>query len=166
MIVAVDDDHGIGKTNDMAWRNKDDMAFFRKTTMQSSDQNTLPNLLIMGRNTWNSIGKALPGRMSMVITRDKTLTIADPNVVVVHSVDDAIHWVQKNVDRIHIPFVIGGGQIYTQFLARPGLIKTLYVTTIPGTHQCDVFFPTELPPTTGCETLDFRSLNILKFEFQ
>ena len=124
MIAAVGKNLELGKGNDLIWHFKDDMAFFKETTMGSS--------VIMGRKTFESLPKALPRRKNIVITTRKDYEAEGATVV--NSIENAL----KEVDSDNA-FIIGGGDIYKQFLP---MADKLYLTEIEA--ECDdaqVFFP-------------------------
>ncbi len=123
IIVAIDAQHGIGINNTLAWHLPEDLARFRKLT--------IGHAIIMGRKTFLSIGRPLPGRRNIVLTRQ---TDWQPDgIEVVHSLQDAIQSV-VNDDA----FIIGGAELYAQVL--PDCCELL-VTEIQADFQCDTFFP-------------------------
>jgi len=130
LIVAVSQNGVIGAGGDLLWKISDDLKWFKKITMGKP--------IIMGRKTFESIGKALPGRDNIVVTRRPGF---DPGgVFVTHSIEAAIKLgnicAQKNdVQEI---CVIGGGEIYAQTIAHA---DRLYVTSVKASVQGDVFFP-------------------------
>lgn len=118
---------GIGVNNKLPWGRTmpADMKFFIKTTTGKP--------IIMGRNTFDDIKKALPNRRNIVITRDKSF-YAD-NVEVVHSIDEAIELTKDEPEVM----VIGGGEIYKQMI---GVAHRLYITHINlDIVDADAFFP-------------------------
>lgn len=125
MIVAHDEGHVIGdsKSNDMPWRIKEDLQYFKGVTMGK--------VVVMGRKTFESIGKKLEGRENVVITKDKDFKCE--GVVVYHDVLECIKGLHSKT-----VFVIGGGSIYEQFL---DFANTLYITEVCGKHGGDVYFP-------------------------
>lgn len=125
LIVAYDENRVMGYNNKMPWHLPGDLAYFKKTTMGKP--------MIMGRKTFESIGKALPGRTNIVITRD--LQYNAEGIVVVHSFEEALDVAKKEEKEI---MVIGGEQIFR--LALP-IADILYVTNIQHTFQGDTFFP-------------------------
>lgn len=124
LIVAHDKNHVIGLNNEMPWHLPGDLAYFKKTTMGKP--------IIMGRNTFESIGRPLPGRRNIVITRNTAYTAE--GIEVVHSVEDALELV-KDQEEI---MVIGGQQIFTEVLP---LADRLYITKIDFEFEGDTFFP-------------------------
>lgn len=127
IIVAMDQKRGIGKNNRLMWRIPGELPRFKRITMGHP--------IIMGRKTFESIGKPLPGRTNVVITRDVSLKI--PGCLVVHSLKDAIDLARKS-ERPDEIFVIGGGQIFEQALP---FVDKLYLTIVKGDFGADVFFP-------------------------
>jgi dihydrofolate reductase len=130
MIVAMADNNVIGKNNDMPWHLPADLAYFKKITLGKP--------IIMGRKTFESIGRPLPGRRNIVISRDKSYQAV--GIDVVHSVEQALALVNGSdennaVDEI---MVIGGGAIYRHCLAQA---DRLYVTHIKANIEGDTQFP-------------------------
>ena len=125
-IVAIGIGNVIGKDNELLWRIPDDLERFKKLT--------IGHPIIMGRKTFGSIGRPLPGRPNIIITRDKNFEAA--GCLVVHSIEDAIEEA-KDLDDEEI-FIIGGGEIYKQALPQ---IEKLYLTLINDKKEGDVFFP-------------------------
>lgn len=126
MIAAIDKNRGLGKHNKLLWHIPDDMKRFRRITTGHP--------VIMGRKTYDSIGKPLSNRLNIIVTRDSNFSVQGS--VVVHTIEEAIA-LAKRSDPDEI-FVIGGAQIYT--LALPYADK-LYLTLVDGIYDADVFFP-------------------------
>ncbi|MFT5758869.1 MAG: dihydrofolate reductase [Alteromonadaceae bacterium] len=124
MIVAAADDLVIGKNNKMPWHLPADLAYFKKTTLNKP--------IIMGRKTFESIGRPLPGRRNIVISRDSAYQ-AD-GIESATSVDAALALVE-DVDEI---MVIGGGAIYLHCLP---MASRLYITHIKAKIDGDTKFP-------------------------
>ena len=133
VIVAMAHNRVIGLNNQMPWHLPADLAWFKK--------NTLNKPVIMGRKTFESIGRPLPNRHNIVISRqiepsDNKIS----NVSWVKSIDEAISLAQaQQPDEV---FIIGGGNIYQQILP---LIDRLYLTHIDAELQGDTYFPDYLP---------------------
>lgn len=126
-IVAVDDNFAIGKNNSIPWQLPADLKYFKQTT--------LGHHIIMGRKSFESIGKALPGRVNIVISRNADFSA--PGCMVVTTLKDALD-IAFNANDFQ-PFIIGGAQIYEQ--AMP-LIKRLYITYVnTEVDDADTFFP-------------------------
>lgn len=126
IIVAFADQRVIGAGNNLLWHLPDDLKNFRRIT--------LGHFIIMGRKTWDSIGKPLSGRTNLVITRNSELVI--DQVLVFYSLDKAIEYGRK--EEQEEVFIIGGEQIYRQ--AFP-LADKLYVTRVHGSFKGDAYFP-------------------------
>lgn len=123
MIVARSRNHVIGRDNQMPWKISADLQFFKKVTMGYP--------LIMGRKTWDSIGRPLPGRRNIVVSRNTELQLTGAEVV--GSLDAALDTLSE-VSRV---FVIGGQQLFTQAFSRA---DRLYLTEIDIDVEGDVFF--------------------------
>ena len=124
MIVAHANNRIIGKDNDMPWHLPADLSYFKKTTLGKP--------IVMGRKTYESIGRPLPGRKNIVISRDANYK-AD-GVTTVTSVDQAIQEA-GNVEEV---MVIGGGAIYQHCLPTA---QRLYITHIDADIEGDTQFP-------------------------
>lgn len=129
VIVAMAQNRVIGLNNQMPWHLPADLAWFKK--------NTLNKPVIMGRKTFESIGRPLPSRHNIVISRQiESIDNKISNVSWVKSIDEAISLAQKQQpDEV---FIIGGGNIYKQVLP---LIDRLYLTHIDAELQGDTYFP-------------------------
>ncbi len=123
-IAAVARNGVIGKNQDLPWRIPEDWAYFKKMTMGKT--------MLMGRKTFESLGKPLPGRKHLVITR-QTDYPAPPGVEVYQTIADALA-AHPHEDI----FVIGGGEIFREMLP---LADTLYITHIDQDYDGDTFFP-------------------------
>jgi dihydrofolate reductase len=131
MIVARSRNHVIGKDNQMPWKISADLQFFKKVTMGHP--------VIMGRKTWESIGRPLPGRRNIVVSRNTDLKLIGAEVV--HSLDAAL----STLNEFPRVFVIGGEQLFTQ--AFP-LADRLYITEIDlDIADGDTFFEIPNPST-------------------
>ena len=124
MVVATANNRVIGKDNDMPWHLPADLAYFKKTTLGKP--------VIMGRKTYESIGRALPGRQNIVISRD--INYKAEGVETVTSVDAALALVSE-VEEV---MVIGGGAIYQHCLPAA---DRLYITHIEAEIEGDTQFP-------------------------
>ncbi|HLT07168.1 MAG TPA: dihydrofolate reductase [Cyclobacteriaceae bacterium] len=127
LIVAVARNGVIGKDNQLVWKLSGDLQHFKRTT--------LGHFIIMGRKTYESMGKPLPGRTSIVITRDKRYEVPSPHYVV-HSLDEAI----AIANSLHVEqvFVLGGAQIFAMALP---LVDEMIVTEVDARPEGDTFFP-------------------------
>ena len=124
IIVAVAKNGVIGDKNSLLWHLREDMIHFRTTTSGHP--------VVMGRKTYDSIGRPLPKRTNVVITRDTNLTIE--GCTVVHSLDEAVAMFDKSEE----VFIIGGAQIYKQALP---IADRIYLTVIDKEYEGDTSFP-------------------------
>jgi dihydrofolate reductase len=131
IIAAMDGKRGIGKDGGIPWHIPEDFKRFKKIT--------LGHPMIMGRRTFESIGRILPGRVHIVITRDIKNKIEVEGLEWTDSLESAVKFAKKQKGSDEI-FVIGGGQIYKEALEK-GLVDKLYLTRINGDYRADTFFP-------------------------
>lgn len=125
LIVAIDEQGAIGRDNQLLWHLPSDLAWFK--------QQTLGKPVIMGRKTYDSIGKPLPKRRNIVISRNPALEI--PGVELANSLQGALKLIGEETELM----VIGGGQIYSEALP---LASRLYLTRVATTvADADTFFP-------------------------
>ncbi len=131
LIVAMTDAGIIGRDGDLPWRLSRDLRRFK--------QLTTGHAMVMGRKTWESIGRALPGRESIVLTRQADYTVDQPGVHVVSTIADAITVAKSLVDMNQTElFVIGGGEVYRQSLA---IANRLSITKVLAEVGGDTKFP-------------------------
>ena len=130
IVVATAENGVIGMDGDMPWRLSKDLKRFKALTLGKP--------MIMGRKTFESIGKPLPGRTSIVVTRD--VKWQSPGVVSVQSTEQAISVAEQIAlaDGAEAICVVGGGQIYAQTLA---LADVLHVTQVAAQPEGDTHFP-------------------------
>ena len=124
IIVAMSSNRVIGVNNSLPWHLSEDLKHFKTLTTGHT--------IIMGRKTYESIGKPLPNRRNIVISRN--LNAFYGGVEVVHSLEDAFS-TSSNVEEV---FIIGGSNIYEQSLH---LVEHLYITEIKKAFEGDAFFP-------------------------
>lgn len=124
-IVAVSDNGVIGKDNDLIWKLRTDLQYFKKVTSG--------HCIISGRKNYESIGRPLPGRTNIILTRDTSYHAE--GCIVLHDLDSAIQYAKDIGDES--PFIIGGGQIYRAALP---YISTFYVTEVHDEFEGDTFF--------------------------
>jgi len=125
IIVAVSEDLGIGKNNELLWNLPEDLKRFKKITYGKT--------VIMGKRTWESLPKKpLPGRKNVVITDIPHEDFF--GAVTAYSIEDALNKCEKEEEI----FIIGGGSIYTQFMP---LADRLYVTHVHKKRPADTWFP-------------------------
>lgn len=125
-IVATSNHRVIGKDNDIPWYLPTDLQYFKKVTMGHT--------VIMGRNCYTSIGRPLPKRTNIIITRDPYFISS--NCLVAKSIAEALHLAHENGETE--AFILGGGQIYDQ---TKDIWDKLYLTEVDLTVEGDVFFP-------------------------
>lgn len=123
-VVAIAENNAIGKNNELLWSLPKDMKHFKTITSGHT--------IIMGRKTFDSMGKPLPNRRNIVITRKKNLQI--PGAEVVNSLDQALALCNKEPE----VFVIGGAEIYKEALPKTDRI---YLTRVHESFEADAFFP-------------------------
>jgi len=125
IIVAVSDDWGIGKDNELLWHISEDLKRFKDLTFGKT--------VIMGKKTWESLPRRpLPGRKNIVLT-DVPNECIDCSVTA-YSIEDALSKCEKDEEI----FVMGGGSIYRQFMP---IADRLYITHVHKKAQADVYFP-------------------------
>lgn len=125
IIVALDEERGIGKQNGLLWHISEDLRHFKSLTAGHA--------VIMGRKTYESIGRPLPNRTNIVVTSHDLKTNA---IIVKPSLVEAISF-GSSVEKAEL-CIIGGGQIYAQALE---LADRLYITMVKGTYNAEIFFP-------------------------
>jgi|APSaa5957512535_1039671.scaffolds.fasta_scaffold94197_2 dihydrofolate reductase len=124
LIVAYDLNQGIGYKNTLPWKLTDDLRFFKKQTLNKP--------IIMGRTTFDSIGKPLPNRRNIVLTRQEDLQIHGCEVF--HNIKDALTACKDEPEIM----IIGGANIYSQSL---GLVNRMYISTVDTQIKADAYFP-------------------------
>lgn len=129
LVAALDEERGIGLASGLPWSLPEDMRHFRAVTMGHA--------LIVGGTTQRSIGKALPGRRTIVLSRAPEASF--PGCEVVASPEEAL---TRAREHDAAPRVIGGAQIYALFLPRA---TELLLTRVPGRHAADAHFPDVAP---------------------
>ncbi|MDQ3245085.1 MAG: dihydrofolate reductase, partial [bacterium] len=133
LIVAIGKNNEIGKGNALLWSLPADIKHFKGATVGHT--------IIMGRKTYESIGRPLPNRQNIVITRDTNYT--KEGIEVAHSLEEAINISRLNLDKELTEgqevFIIGGAEIYKHALP---IADKLYVTKVDQDFEADTFFPT------------------------
>ena len=154
IFVAIDDKRGIGKDNDLLFKIPEDFRRMKELTTGHP--------IIMGRRTFESIGRVLPNRTNIVITRDSSFKFE--GIVVVHSLEEALDVARKSTSGMSLRgdendeaiyrdrraplamtnenevFIFGGGQIFKEAIEK-GLVDRLYLTIVDGDYGADTFFP-------------------------
>lgn len=141
VIVACSINGGIGHDNKIPWYIPDELKYFKHIT--SSCPEGLINVVIMGKNTWNSLPKKpLPNRINIIVSTTLQMTSKPNDTYIASSLENALD-LCKNMDKIHKIFVIGGNQLYNDALKHPQC-ENVYVTHILKHVVCDVRFPLEI----------------------
>jgi dihydrofolate reductase len=128
IIAAISKNNVLGKENKLLWHLPKDFKFFKETT--------LGHPIVMGRKTFESLPKALPGRTNIIITGDRNYE--KDGAVVTHSLEEAI---KVGLSENKEVFICGGGQIYKEALEK-NLVDKIYLTEIDMETGGDAFFPT------------------------
>ena len=124
MIVAASTNDVIGVADDLPWRLSADLKRFKSLTMG--------NPIIMGRKTFESIGRLLPGRRTIIVTRNTGYEF--PGAIVAHSIEDAM----ASCDEDSQPFIIGGAEIYRLALPK---VNEIHITRVQATIEGDTYLP-------------------------
>jgi dihydrofolate reductase len=123
-VVAMAADRAIGLNNTMPWHLPGDLKLFKRLTMGHP--------ILMGRKTWQSLGRPLPGRQNIVLTRDTAFEA--PGATVIHDITDLQEMELQSPEVM----VIGGAQIYKLMLPQ---MSALYVSEVQGEWPADTYFP-------------------------
>lgn len=129
IIVAIDEKRGIGKNNDLLFKIPEDFKRLKTIT------NGHP--IIMGKKTFDSIGRVLPQRTNIIVTRNPQVEIE--GAIVAHSLEEAIEQAQRHEGSDEV-FVFGGGQLFKEAIEK-GYVDRLYLTIVQGDYGADTFFP-------------------------
>lgn len=124
IIVATARDHAIGYQNQLLWHMPADLKFFKETTQGHT--------VIMGRKTFDSVGKPLPRRRNIIVTRQDDFKVEGAEIV--HSLQEALKLCEPEEEH----FIVGGAQIYAEALA---YTDRIYLTVIDGIFNADTYFP-------------------------
>ena len=126
IIAAIAKNNALGKDNDLIWHLPADLKRFKKVTSGHH--------ILMGRNTFESIGKPLPNRTTVIITRNKNYF--KDGCLIAHSIEEAIELVENDGD----VFIIGGAQVYKEAIKK-NLADQLDITLVHHEFEADAFFP-------------------------
>ena len=126
IVAAISDNNVIGKDNKLLWHLPEDLKRFKELTMGHT--------IIMGRKTFESLGKVLPNRKHIVITRDTNYKVNNENVEIINDINGLEKYIKD--DKEH--FVIGGAIIYNQLIKKA---NKLYITKIHKVYEGDAYFP-------------------------
>lgn len=127
IVAYTDKDRVIGLNGELPWKLPEDLIFFRQTTMNHT--------IIMGRKTFESLPKVLPGRNHIVLTRDRSYTVDDEMVEVEHNLDKVFKKLKYDKDE---HFVIGGAEIYNYAIK---YANKIYATVLYEKFDGDAHFP-------------------------
>lgn len=162
IIAGVDEEFGLGKQGDLAWKLQKDMDHF-KTVTTNVEETTATNAVIMGRTTWESLPASvqpLPDRFNIVLTTD--VNFQPKGAEVARTIDDALD--AADLDEIETIFIIGGAKVYEEAINHEA-VDGIYLTHISGTHDCDVFFPAIPEQFSEVETLGHEEEGDTELEF-
>lgn len=164
LVVAADQNNGIGVDGDLPWHLPGDMKYFKGLT--SGDGH---NAVIMGRKTWQSIPqrfRPLPQRWNWVLSRGQFELPAEARLA--HSLTETVAKLEaerQSGRRVDHAFVIGGGQIYAEAL-RSGLCSRIYLTRVFAEFDCDAFLPDLAERWQVVEQSDMHLHQDLRYQFQ
>lgn len=126
IIAAIGKNRELGKDNQLIWRIKEDMMFFK--------ENTIGKPIVMGRKTFESLPNKLPNRKHIILT-SKNLDL-DDDIVICHSIDEVLDWINDYNDEV---MIIGGAKVYSEFL--PYSDRLLLTEIDDYDADADAFFP-------------------------
>lgn len=126
IVVAISENNVIGKNNKLLWHIPEDMKRFKELTTGHT--------IIMGRKTFESIGKVLPDRRHIILTRDSEYVVNNENVEIVNNINELDSHIDENEEN----FIIGGAIIYNQLIKRADKV---YMTKIHKVFDGDAYFP-------------------------
>lgn len=159
LIVAKSSNNVIGNNNELLWKIPNDLKYFKKVTTNS--------VVIMGRKTFESIGKILPNRLNVIISKQsgdlKEIYKGCKNCLFFDNFNDIFLFI-NNQDFYKNIFVIGGGEIYKYFIEN-NLINKYYITEIKQEFEGDTYFPDVDLSNYKKETVDSGEYNGLNYEF-
>lgn len=152
IIVAIDEQNGIGKDNQIPWYLPDDLKNFARITTKTEKAGK-QNAVIMGRNTWESLPekyKPLPNRINVVLSSNPDLDFPE-GVLQFDSIDSALTALStsKKIEQI---FIIGGARVYQEAILHDNL-ERIYLTKIEEDFECDTLFPDEIPEEFEVESV-------------
>ncbi len=124
-LVAMDRKNTIGKSNDLPWHLPEDLRYFKNVTMGHP--------IVMGRKTHESIGRILPGRENIIVTRNRDYECGECTIA--HSADEVLEMERESGEEY---FVIGGAELFNSFFP---YADRLYITDIEDVFEGDTFFP-------------------------
>ena len=159
LIVAKSSNNVIGNNNELLWKIPNDLKYFKKVTTNS--------VVIMGRKTFESIGKILPKRLNVIISKQsgdlKEIYKGCKNCLFFDNFNDMFLFINDQ-DFYKNIFVIGGGEVYKYFIEN-NLINKYYITEIKQEFEGDTYFPNVDLSNYKKETVDSGEYNGLNYEF-
>lgn len=159
LIVAKSSNNVIGNNNELLWKIPNDLKYFKKVTTNS--------VVIMGRKTFESIGKILPNRLNVIISKQsgdlKEIYKGCKNCLFFDNFNDMFLFINDQEFYKNI-FVIGGGEVYKYFIEN-NLINKYYITEIKQEFEGDTYFPDVDLSNYKKETVDSGEYNGLNYEF-
>ena len=126
IICAIGENRAIGKDNQLLWHIKEDFKHFKETT--------LGHVIVMGQKTYESIGKPLPNRTTIVITNSPDFK--EDGVIIARTFDEGFEKARE-IEKEEV-FICGGGSVYSQTI---GMADKLYLTVVKENFEADTFFP-------------------------
>ncbi len=146
IVAAIDEKRGLGKNNDLLFKIPADHKRVKELTTGHP--------VIMGRRTFDSIGRVLPNRTNIIVTRDTDYQGLE-GTIIAHSLEEAISLAKKSPGSDNI-IIFGGGQIFKQALEK-NLVDRLYLTVVTGDYKADTFFPDYSEYSTIVEQSSYES---------
>ncbi|MFA6466272.1 MAG: dihydrofolate reductase [Patescibacteria group bacterium] len=150
LIAAIASDRGIGYQNKLLIHLPPDLKHFKEVTSR--------HMVIMGQTTYQSMGKALPNRENIVLTKDQNFMVADAKVM--YSIEEALEYANNSIEEEI--FFIGGASIYAQSIK---YADKLYLTLIDATYPADTYFPDYSEFKNIISESDVQEYNGVKFKY-
>jgi dihydrofolate reductase len=149
LIVAMDPNQLIGKNNQLPWNIKEDLTHFKETTTGHA--------IVMGRKTFESIGRPLPNRINYILTRDKSYKQEHADVKVIYDINELLKQYKGSEKTL---FVIGGEQVYSLFLEH---CDELIVSHILNFYYGDTYFPEFLDKFESYKIIPNKGFNVVHY---
>lgn len=154
MIAAIGKNNELGRNNDLIWRFKEDLHFFKNTTMGKP--------MVMGYNTFFSLrgGKPLPGRTHIVLTKNRGSSIEEnPQIIIVNNEQDLLDYINTYKDEI---MVIGGAMVYSKMIEYAN--KLIITRVLDQCKEADVFFPPIIEDEWNSEIIGENTENEISYQ--
>lgn len=154
MVVAIAENNVIGRDGTLIWHVPKDLKHFKEITMNGTAT------MIMGRKTFESLGRVLPGRKHIVLTRNRDYQVVHPDVSIIHSYEEIKPYKEAEEEY----YVIGGGQLFHTLLPHT---DRLYITWIGRSWPGDTYFP-EIPSDEFILTEEWEDFDVptgIKLDF-